>query len=174
MLIQVQGMSGRQEAGNRFQRWILFLLFCLPPLVQILLPLSLYRPPPLFLCLFLKLFQMERRRERVSRGLLLITLLLLLLYNILIFPRPTVKRPSNEKEGYFTTGDTLDSQTRHSEAENKGEDVQNRDSEAKNKAKPDELESARQTNKLRLQHLERACEEVDNHYIFWCKALWPF
>ena len=96
----------------------------------------------------------------MSRGLLLITLLLLLLYNILIFPRPTVKRPSNEKEGYFTTGDTLDSQTRHSEAENKGEDVQNRDSEAKNKAKPDELESARQTNKLRLQHLERACDEV--------------
>ena len=125
------------------------------PLVQILLPLSLYRPPPLFLCL--NLFQMERRRERVSRGLLLITLLLLLLYNLLIFPRPTVKRPSNEKGEYFTTGD---SQTRDSWAENKGEDVQNRDSEAKNKAKPDELESARQTNKLRLQHLERACEEV--------------
>ena len=175
MLIQVQGMSGRQEAGNRFQRWILFLLFCLPPLVQILLPLSLYRPPPLFLCLFLKLFQMERRRERVSRGLLLITLLLLLLYNLLIFPRSTVMRPSNNEKGeYFTTGDSLDSQTRDSEAENKGKDLQNRDSEAKNKAKPDELESARQTNKLRLQHLERACEEVDNHYIFWCKALWPF
>ena len=124
-------------------------------------------PPPLFLYLFLKLFQMERRRERVSRGLLLITLLLLLLYNLLIFPRPTVEKPSNNEKGeYFTTGDSLDSQTRHSWAENKGEDVQNRDSEAKNKAKPDELESARQTNKLRLQHLERACEEVGNGQLY--------
>ena len=74
--------------------------------------------------------------------------------------RNTVEKPSNEKGEYFTTGDSLDSQTRDSWAENKGEDVQNKDSEAKNKAKPDELESARQTNKLRLQHLERACEEV--------------
>ena len=110
---------------------------------------------------------MERRRERVSRGLLLITLLLLLLYNLLIFPRPTVEKPSNNEKGeYFTTGDSLDSQTRHSWAENKGKDVQNRDSEAKNKAKPDELESARQTNKLRLQHLERACEEVGNGQLY--------
>ena len=79
--------------------------------------------------------------------------------------RNTVEKPSNEKGEYFTTGDSLDSQTRDSWAENKGEDVQNKDSEAKNKAKPDELESARQTNKLRLQHLERACEEVDINYI---------
>ena len=107
---------------------------------------------------------MERRRERVVRGLLLITLTLLLFCNILLFPplNGTKKTWSDEKEEYFTTGgDSLNSQKkRHSGAENRVKDVQNRDSEAKNKNESDELESARQTNKLRLQHLKRACEEV--------------
>ena len=111
---------------------------------------------------------MERRRERVSRGLLLLTLLLLLLCNLLsTFPHLTPaagreKKLLNENGGYFTTGDSLNSQKRHSGAENKVEDAQNRDSEAENNAESDELESARQTNKLRLQHLKRACEEVGN------------
>ena len=72
----------------------------------------------------------------------------------------------NENGGYFTTGDSLNSQKRHSGAENKVEDAQNRDSEAENNAESDELESARQTNKLRLQHLKRACEEVGNASLY--------
>ena len=103
----------------------------------------------------------------MSRGLLLIILTLLLLCNILVFPPFTAvgreKKWSDEKEEYFTTGgDSLNSQKRHSGAENKGKDAQNRDSEAKNKTESDELESARQTNMLRLKHLKRACEEVGN------------
>ena len=115
---------------------------------------------------------MERRRERVSRGLLLLTLLLLLLCNLLsTFPHltPAVGREKkllNENGGYFTTGDSLNSQKRHSGAENKVEDAQNRDSEAENNAESDELESARQTNKLRLHHLNRACEEVSNASLY--------
>ena len=111
-----------------------------------------------------QLFQMERRRERVSRGLLLLTLLLLLLCNLLTFHSVgREKKSADEHEGHFTTGDSLNSQKSHSGAENKGSEGQNRDSEAKNKGESDEeVESARQTNKLRLQHLKRACEEVGN------------
>ena len=118
-----------------------------------------------FMSLFqFQLFQMERRRERVSRGLLLITLLLLLLCNLLTFNSVgREKKSADEHEGHFTTGDSLNSQKSHSGAENKGSEGQNRDSEAKNKGESDEeVESARQTNKLRLQHLKRACEEVGN------------
>ena len=121
-----------------------------------------------FMSLFqFQLFQMERRRERVSRGLLLLTLLLLLLCNLLTFHPPNPvgreKKSADEHEGHFTTGDSLNSQKSHSGAENKGSEGQNRDSEAKNKGESDEeVESARQTNKLRLQHLKRACEEVGN------------
>ena len=102
----------------------------------------------------------------MSRGLLLITLLLLLLCNILtLHPLNLVgreKKSADEHEGYFTTGDSLNSQKRHSGAENKVQEPQNRDSEGKNKAESDEVESRRETNKLRLQHLNRACEEVSN------------
>ena len=103
----------------------------------------------------------------MSRGLLLLTLLLLLLCNLLsTFPHLT---PALEREllnENFTTGDSLNSQKRHSGAENKVEDAQNRDSEAENNAESDELESARQTNKLRLHHLKRACEEVGNASLY--------
>ena len=114
-----------------------------------------------------QLFQMERRRERVSRGLLLLTLLLLLLCNLLTFhPLNLVgreKKSADEHEGYFTTGDSLNSQKRHTGAENKGSEAQNSNSEVENKAESDEVEqTARQTNKLRLQHLKRACDEVSN------------
>ena len=101
----------------------------------------------------------------MSRGLLLLTLLLLLLCNLLsTFPHltPAVGREKKLLNENFTTGDSLNSQKRHSGAENKVEDAQNRDSEAENNAESDELESARQTNKLRLHHLKRACEEVGN------------
>ena len=104
----------------------------------------------------------------MSRGLLLITLLLLLLCNILtLHPLNLVgreKKSADEHEGYFTTGDSLNSQKRHTGAENKGSEAQNSDSEGENKAESDEVEqSARQTNKLRLQHLKRACDEVGSN-----------
>ena len=119
---------------------------------------------------------MERRRERVVRGLLLITLTLLLLCNIFVFPPLNgTKKSSDEKEEYFTTGgDSLNSQKSHSGAENKVKDVQNKDSEAKNKNESDELESARQTNKLRLQHLKRACDEVGNSSRFHAQTVKSF
>ena len=120
---------------------------------------------------------MERRRVK---GLLL-TLILLLVYNLIIVPplgfnRHEGKKASSE-ENFTTASDSPVSQKRHSEDENKAGSTQNNASVTKNKA-VDELgssaretnnssltknnfgSSARETNNLRLQHLTRDCEEV--------------
>ena len=152
---------GTTKAGRGGDRYFLFLSCSTPKTL-----FSRFYP----FCAFssFSCFQMERRRERVSMAFLLITLTLLLLYsNLLAFhPLNPVGREKksvrDEHEGYFTTGDSLNSQKRHSGAENKVQELQNRDWEGKNKAESDEVESQRQTNKLRLQHLNRACEEVSN------------
>ena len=116
---------------------------------------------------------------------LLLTLILLLVYNLIIVPPHGFHLHHEVHEGekasskkiFTTASDSPISQKRHSEDENKARSTQNNASVTKNKA-VDELGSsaretnnlsltknnlgstARETNNLRLQHLTRDCEEV--------------
>ena len=93
---------------------------------------------------------MERRREK---GLLL-TLILLLVYNLIIVPPLGFNCHEGEKassKGNFTTAsESASSQKRHSGDENKARSTQNNASVTKNKAVDELGSSARETNNLSL------------------------
>ena len=94
---------------------------------------------------------MERRRVK---GLLLVFLLLLVVYNLLIVPPLGFHlhegRKASLEENFTTASDSASSQKRHSEDENKAGSTQNNASVTKNKAVDELGSSARETNNLSL------------------------